>query len=622
MSENSPSFAMSLSGGGFRATLFHLGVVRYLYERGLLKKLTLLTSVSGGSIAAHLVLNWGKYTGSEADFSATAQELIRFTQQDVRGRIVRRWLLGTISILPRLCRIATFGSLLQRHYSALYRDAKLRTLGEQSGAPQLHILSTSLTTGSSCAFTREGFVHERDKEPFLITRPGLPVAVAVAASSAFPPLFPPIRIDKELLNTDEQEFANVQYLADGGVYDNLGLSALGRLCSGAQATDALLLISDAGGNFDWTIGKRYNWIVSRNVRATNILMDRVSKLVPSAGSLAGAKIVTIDIGKELKRSEDSTAQDTSQQASARNIRTDLDAFADNEVLILIRQGYSEARFALSNAGIEPEGTTGSWNPFTNKATDKSEGNTQSPLVLAEDELRIHDAKKRRLRLFSPRDAASWVLVLSVMFWAAVIFIGPSSVVAYRHWRQYARATAPVSGKVIEVITGKPIFRAEVSIQSDLYTNAQQTDSNGDFAMALPAQSGPRSLWISVSAVGYKPFIQYYKKVEPTQSLTVQLSLLKTDPGRDVGQAIAVSIENTTWRGSGGAEVTFEPNGKVVFGDSSAATGNWELNGNHLRFDKGGLITFDMHITDNIMEGESYRANAPNQKGASSLRRVD
>src|SRR5208283_2940969 len=44
------SIGLSLSGGGFRATLFHLGVIRRLHEFGILAKLTTVSSVSGGSI--------------------------------------------------------------------------------------------------------------------------------------------------------------------------------------------------------------------------------------------------------------------------------------------------------------------------------------------------------------------------------------------------------------------------------------------------------------------------------------------------------------------------------------------------------------------------------------------
>src|SRR5882762_1103626 len=44
------SIGLALSGGGFRATLFHLGAIRRLHELGVLSKLTTVSSVSGGSI--------------------------------------------------------------------------------------------------------------------------------------------------------------------------------------------------------------------------------------------------------------------------------------------------------------------------------------------------------------------------------------------------------------------------------------------------------------------------------------------------------------------------------------------------------------------------------------------
>ena len=44
------SIGLSLSGGGFRATLFHLGAIRRLNEFGILPNITTISSVSGGSI--------------------------------------------------------------------------------------------------------------------------------------------------------------------------------------------------------------------------------------------------------------------------------------------------------------------------------------------------------------------------------------------------------------------------------------------------------------------------------------------------------------------------------------------------------------------------------------------
>ncbi len=46
---------LALSGGGFRATLFHLGSLTRLNELGWLRRLDIVTSVSGGSIIAGLL---------------------------------------------------------------------------------------------------------------------------------------------------------------------------------------------------------------------------------------------------------------------------------------------------------------------------------------------------------------------------------------------------------------------------------------------------------------------------------------------------------------------------------------------------------------------------------------
>jgi predicted acylesterase/phospholipase RssA len=60
---------LALSGGGFRATLFHLGVIEHLRDASLLNGITEISSVSGGSIvAAHLVLNWQACTVARQNF--------------------------------------------------------------------------------------------------------------------------------------------------------------------------------------------------------------------------------------------------------------------------------------------------------------------------------------------------------------------------------------------------------------------------------------------------------------------------------------------------------------------------------------------------------------------------
>ena len=68
-----PRIGLALSGGGFRATLFHLGMIRFMREAAILPAVTHITSVSGGSIlAAHLVLNSERYNGSLSEFDSVA----------------------------------------------------------------------------------------------------------------------------------------------------------------------------------------------------------------------------------------------------------------------------------------------------------------------------------------------------------------------------------------------------------------------------------------------------------------------------------------------------------------------------------------------------------------------
>src|SRR5262249_13308662 len=93
---------LALSGGGFRASLFHLGLVRLLRDAGILSRVTHITSVSGGSaFAAHLVLHWDRYNGSPSEFDAAAAEFLSFVRLDIRNRIARRFPLAMLLRGPR-----------------------------------------------------------------------------------------------------------------------------------------------------------------------------------------------------------------------------------------------------------------------------------------------------------------------------------------------------------------------------------------------------------------------------------------------------------------------------------------------------------------------------------------
>ncbi|HET8799435.1 MAG TPA: patatin-like phospholipase family protein, partial [Thermoanaerobaculia bacterium] len=104
--------------------LFHLGVLRALRDHdGLLSRVRHIASVSGGSIiAAHVALNWSRYTGTEEQFDEAADELIAFARSDVRGSLIREWLFRHAAILPALLgwKRSRLTALFERKYRTLF----------------------------------------------------------------------------------------------------------------------------------------------------------------------------------------------------------------------------------------------------------------------------------------------------------------------------------------------------------------------------------------------------------------------------------------------------------------------------------------------------------------------
>jgi len=82
----------------------------------------------------------------------------------------------------------------------------------------------------------------------------------------------------------------------------------------------------------------------------------------------------------------------------------------------------------------------------------------------------------------------------------------------------------------------------------------------------------------------------------------------------------VILENTIWVWPGNRQVTFKPEGKVIFSDIEAI-GYWELKGNHLQFDCNRFTMFDVVVTDDSMKGEWYRIGNTSDRSMTALKRV-
>lgn len=148
-----PKIGLSLSGGGFRASFFHLGALKRLAQLGLLHRVETLSTVSGGSLlAAHyyLLLKKELETGGTPDMEALVDRLEREFRSGVRKDLRNRLLLPPWEALSLLWPGRTLGGrmvrLLDRH---LYRQA-LRRLGHWRGGAPLSALKIE-TDGLSAA---------------------------------------------------------------------------------------------------------------------------------------------------------------------------------------------------------------------------------------------------------------------------------------------------------------------------------------------------------------------------------------------------------------------------------------------------------------------------------------
>jgi predicted acylesterase/phospholipase RssA len=282
--------SLALSGGGFRASLFHLGVIRRLAAEGRLGEIGRIASVSGGSITgAHLLANWEKYNSSREDFDKASFELISLAKTDLRGRIERRlpflWLLALIPFLPIRWRL-TPTHLLAKYYDRyLFHGVLAADLGAPD-RPVLLILSTNLSLPGLSCFGPQSLVNipfDQSKLPQIPTDLN-PLAQIVAASSAYPAFFPPMSLSHSDVGAPEGALGKGQYFTDAGIFDNLGLYGL-RM--GSPGPIAKTYASDAGRSFVPQEETEFG-ILRTALRAVDIFMFRIRQLDLVASTTAAS----------------------------------------------------------------------------------------------------------------------------------------------------------------------------------------------------------------------------------------------------------------------------------------------------------------------------------------------
>ena len=254
-----PRIALALSGGGFRASIFHLGVLRRLAECGWLDRVDVLSTVSGGSLLGGFVaLRWEEMLRKGGTPEAFETTIVRpFLDIVTKQNFILRWTTGGWKLPFKKYRDATFtrSKLAGEIYSEMFYDG--RSCADLPVRPYLVLNATSLLSMRAWRFTRSGLGDSRFGHAAWGDKP-LSIGEAAGASAAFPPVFPPPRIrcadypfGKPIY--DEEPLPTVDYvmLSDGGVYDNLGVEAVHKrtaLPGEAQPLEVpeFLVVSDAG----------------------------------------------------------------------------------------------------------------------------------------------------------------------------------------------------------------------------------------------------------------------------------------------------------------------------------------------------------------------------------------
>jgi predicted acylesterase/phospholipase RssA len=506
---------LCLSGGGFRATLFHLGTIRFLFDlrssdqQRVLTRVSHICAVSGGSIlAAHLALNWERYTKDDQRFNSAAGDIIRFVRHDVRGRIIRRWVLSWLLCgLPRMIQIALTSihrhihapwlprrlprlflsriELLQSYYDELLvfkvpsqnpnprmpgrapiRTWLLRTIFRVTGRvpfkktkyrpasfsdlpeyPKLYILATSMTTCEIASWSNSTVTIREDPTTRQVGVQARPVSLAVAASSAFPLMFPPAIVSHDSLVCENRLWPFTHGLSDGGIYDNIGIRRF--IDSREIEQFDMIVVSDAQRKLDWNPWYGFGMLPSRTDRSIEIMMNRIStsdyESLERRFSDSDTKVVMCKLQNDVQPHKEMRIPKREFQEDIKRTRTDLDRFTLTEIDGLVKQGYLvaqqewnklhddemkkecnlyEARMAgplgeeeraqikaehearlLAIARDYPKCAFCPWSPIPEQKVRSDE---------------LESARKRRWRLFAFEDPYSWIALAVLAFYACLV----------------------------------------------------------------------------------------------------------------------------------------------------------------------------------------------------------
>ncbi len=284
------NIALALSGGGYRATVFHLGVMARLADQDVLEQVSVLSTVSGGSLCIGLVhgLNGMRWPTSQEYQTKLLPEARRIlTTTDLQKDLISR-VLGSFWMLFS-SRAKALSKLIQEKWGITAR------LSELPDKPRWLINATCYETGKNWRFEKRrmgdylyGYSHDTAQ---------IALSDAMAASAGFPGGIGALQLDTSQekwykytsgpapvlaeapdasrVQTITPAFTQV-HLWDGGAYDNHGLEGVHDFITGWQLGIEFLIVSDAAGRAKPEAYHMGPKAIGRLM--TGIMMDQVRSL--------------------------------------------------------------------------------------------------------------------------------------------------------------------------------------------------------------------------------------------------------------------------------------------------------------------------------------------------------
>lgn len=278
---------LALSGGGYRAAAYHIGTLRALHNLGILDRVDVISSVSGGSItSAYYLLHKDSYKDFERTFSQKLQKgVLHLAFANllivliVIGALV--YFIGWWTLFLSLF-VLWFGNYyvlplsiwIEKQYKMVF--FKNTTLSDLPQTPVVSINATDVAKGRSFRFSRNrawgyDYINKEDGLD-VFSGENFPLAKAVMASSCVPFAFSPIRMPEKYRRYNHYK---CPLLIDGGLYDNQGIYELTE-SSDKDMHTKYIIVSNAG-NTELTDRWKTN-IPLMLVLTSNILMKRIEHM--------------------------------------------------------------------------------------------------------------------------------------------------------------------------------------------------------------------------------------------------------------------------------------------------------------------------------------------------------